>query len=646
VRIVRGRLGLAAVTVALIGATLSNAAPAGAKATPIVPSKIAAQAQPLGKCDDAPGARCGAVTVPLDRAHPDNRTLDIAFELYEHTDTSQPALDPIVAVEGGPGYSSRGSRGYYLDLFEPLMNRRDLLIVDNRGTGASGAINCEQLQSYVGSLAANVAACGKQLGDAADDYATGNAVEDMVAVLDSLGIEKINLYGDSYGTFFGQTFTVRHPDRIRSVVMDGAYPIEAGDPWNRDSARTMRDAYRLVCARAPACATRGGDPINRMRALTQQLRKHPITGRAADADGTIQNVTIDAPALSYLAWAGSGSATVYRELDAAIRAALRSTHPDFVPILRLGAEQLGVGDAGDPVDFSEGLYAAVACRDYPQLWDPSQPPGVRTSQLRGSIVRLHHDDPDAFAPFTVDEWIAQPFSELDSCLRWPTSGGADPPRPPGAPYPRVPALVLTSDLDSNTSPAGAAKVARQFGGTLVESVNSTHVSALGDFGRCASDIVIRFIRSLNPGDTSCSRRYSENRLVDLFPRTVAGVTGATPDEKVARAAAATAADVVARWWSMYGEGGVGLRGGTFTAKGDISVRFRLRAVKWVDDLEVKGTITWQRDTGAIGAQLATRRSDGSRSRLTMSWNDWAPLARATISGTVDRRPVSLDVPAP
>ena len=72
---------------------------------------------------------------------------------------------------------------------------------------------------------------------------------------------------------------------------------------------------------------------------------------------------------------------------------------------------------------------------------------------------------------------------------------------------------------------------------------------------------------------------------------------------MARAAAATAADVVARWWSMYGEDGVGLRGGTFTAKGDTTVRFRLHAVKWVDDLSVNGTIIWQRDTGAIAAKL-------------------------------------------
>lgn len=134
------------------------------------------------------------------------------------------------AGEGGPGYASRGTRDSYVDLFDPLMDRRDLLIVDNRGTGDSGAINCPALQSYVGKQVDNVGACGQQLSDAADDYATGNAVEDMVAVLDSLGIAKVNLYGDSYGTFFGQTFATRHPERIRTVTLDAAYPDRGRRP--------------------------------------------------------------------------------------------------------------------------------------------------------------------------------------------------------------------------------------------------------------------------------------------------------------------------------------------------------------------------------------------------------------------------------
>ncbi len=189
-------------------------------------------------------------------------------------------------------------------------------------------------------------------------------------------------------------------------------------------------------------------------------------------------------------------------------------------------------------------------------------------------------------------------------------------------------------------------VAQQFGGTLVENVNYTHVSALGDFSRCASDIVVRFVQTKATGDTSCSKKYAENRLVDTFARHVTDVPGSSADRKVARAAAATAADVVARWWSMLGYDGVGLRGGTFTTAGDTAVKFRLKAVRWVDDLAVQGTVTWQRDTGDIQASLVAKRDDGSVARLTMGWNDWEPHAKALVVGKVDRRPITATFPAP
>lgn len=640
--------GLSVAVIALVGALAFGALPAAAtRSAPPPPATARLKAaSPLPRCEDVPGARCGTVTVPLDRAHPDGRTIAIKYELWAHHDRTQAPLEPIVAVEGGPGYATRASRDSYLDLFGPLMDRRDLLLVDNRGTGDSGAINCPQLQSYVGDIPTNVGLCGQQLGDTADDYGTGNAVEDMIAVLDSLQITKINLYGDSYGTFFGQTFAVRHPERIRSLILDAAYPIEGGDPWYRDSTRAMRDAFRFACERAPSCASRGGDPIKRMGRMAARLRVAPIHGTAPDADGVPRTVTIDAAALSYLAWAAEGSPNIYRELDPAIRAALSPTNPDIAPLLRLGAENLNLGDAGDPVEFSEGLYAAVICHDYPQSWDPNAPLDVRQAQYQASLAALEHDDPDAFEPFTSAEWISQPFNEFDYCLRWPSASVADPPKPVGTPFPRVPTLVLTSDLDSNTSPEGARMVAAQFGGTLVESVNYGHVSALGDFGRCASTIARRFVQTLATGDTSCASQYNENRMVPSFPRTTAQMLGSTDDIRVARATVATGGDVIARWWSMYGYDGVGLRGGTFRTAGSRVVRIHLHDVKWVDDLSVRGVIIWHRDTGAIEAKLKGRRTDGTVARLVMSWNDWTPHARAAITGTVAGRPINLDVPAP
>lgn len=92
--------------------------------------------------------------------------------------------------------------------------------------------------------------------------------------------------------------------------------------------------------------------------------------------------------------------------------------------------------------------------------------------------------------------------------------------------------------------------------------------------------------------------------------------------------------------------GAGLRGGTFTTTGDTKVRFNLADVKWVDDLTVKGVVTWERDTGAIQAKLVAHQSDGTIARLTMGWSDWTPHGRALVVGKVDRRAVTLDIPAP
>ena len=80
------------------------------------------------------------------------------------------------------------------------------------------------------------------------DVPEGSTVAD---VLRALGIGRIDLYGDSYGTFFSQTFAVRHPSFLRSVVLDSAYFVQWPDPWYSDTNRAMDAAFRLACERWP-----------------------------------------------------------------------------------------------------------------------------------------------------------------------------------------------------------------------------------------------------------------------------------------------------------------------------------------------------------------------------------------------------------
>jgi len=83
----------------------------------------------------------------------------------------------------------------------------------------------------------------------------------MVAVLDHLGIAKIDLYGDSYGTFFSQTFAVHYPKRLRTLILDAAYFVGGTDPWYTDTNRALRTAFRLACRRSPTCAAPGARSI-------------------------------------------------------------------------------------------------------------------------------------------------------------------------------------------------------------------------------------------------------------------------------------------------------------------------------------------------------------------------------------------------
>ena len=624
--------------------------------TALVPAAAAGSRPSTAKVAEHPcgarlQARCGKVPVPLDRANPSAGTLYIGYERYPRTDRSSPPLGTIVAIEGGPGFATTASRYYYLGLFRPLMDHRSLLLVDLRGTGTSQPIDCEPLQrlrlpQYDRWVQA-VGRCGHQLGPASDLYGTANAADDLADVLDALGIAKVDLYGDSYGTFFSQTFAVRHPDRLRSLVLDAAYPVEGADPWWRDLSRAAADAYRLACERDPGCAALGGDPVHRLAVLDRRLAKHPVTGVAPNADGRYRRVTVDPGILIYVYWSAGYSADVYRELDAAVRAALRPSNRDYLPLLRLARENVYLGGGGALKYYSQGLADAVSCNDDPQLYDMMAPPRERPAQYRSAIRKLERQDPHAFAPFTVQQWIKSPVEDYDSCLKWPVPDHPLSPLPPDHTYPSVPTLVLVGDLDSVTSPEGAAAVAAKFpNSTFVRVTNTTHVTALGDRFGCASRIVRRFVRTHAAGNTSCADHYPEIREVDAFPRRSTGLPIHDPDRRAATVAAATVADVIARWPNMGGSQGVGLRGGRFTTTGVTQVGFELHDVRWVEDEAVSGTVSWDRATGAIRAHVTIRGPDTPDGSLWMAWNDFQTQPLASIRGRLGGVRVACEVPAP
>ena len=150
-------------------------------------------------------------------------------------------------------------------------------------------------------------------------YSTALAADDLAALLDALAIERVNLYGDSYGTYFAQVFGLRHPGRVRSLVLDGAYPLDGPDyPWYPHYAPAMRDKFNLACERAADCKALGGSSLRHITPALEQLRAGPFPARVRYGDGRFMSFTADASTLAIVMFGGEPTpyATV-REVDAA-----------------------------------------------------------------------------------------------------------------------------------------------------------------------------------------------------------------------------------------------------------------------------------------------------------------------------------------
>ena len=617
----------------------------------------------LHPCRDA-RAYCGSIKRALDPSGTVAGTIKIEFEFYPHTDNSQAPLEPIIAEEGGPGYGSTGSRAGYLDLFAPLHDRRDILLVDNRGTGKSQPLDCPLAQREPNPRFAGIRACGAQLSDTAYLYGSGLAADDLAAVLDALNIPIINLYGDSYGTFFSQTFAGRHPEHLRSVILDSAYPPVGQSPWYPEIATTAHFAFNAACKRSPTCSKLPGTSMERIKTLAESLRAHPFTGLAHDGDGVLRKTLADATTLDYLMVSNATTSVVYRELDAAARAYLENG--DSAPLLRLLAENLSSSQAGgsSPAGYSQALFISVSCSDYPQIYDMTLPVAQRKLQRNQMIAEEEQKHPNLYAPFTIEEFakIQLDTSVLDLCLVWPAPIVA--PYPPGHPVPphaqftKAPVLVLSGDLDSLTPARQGKHSAELFGnGRQIIVPNSFHVTAVGDEDNCASGIAQRFVRDLDPGDTSCTDHIAEVHLVPKFVATVAQVDAAIPaagnegtnaDLRVAAAAAYTLGDVLARWWVNLSGKGVGLSGGQFSYRSPSNLTyFHLDKTKWAPDLEVSGPMNWDYNyPGSVSARIKLSGAATDSGELIVTWDSRVPLAQATITGTIGGRKISATMCAP
>lgn len=623
------------------------------------PPTITVGGMTLDYCNKEYVGYCGSIAQPLDRSGTYPGTVNVGFEFYQHTDMSQPSLGVIMAQEGGPGYSTTGSRDGYVRLFTPLRDRRDIILIDKRGTGLSSPIDCPALQKAYNPSVGDVGECAKQLGASGWFYRSADAAMDVAAVISALQLSPVDYYGDSYGTWFGQVLSVLYPSLLRTIVLDSAYPV-VNDNSNSE-VNNGRVAMNLVCARSSPCAVLGRDAKKRFEALLDNLRAAPIKGVAPGAKGEPRKVTADAEGMFLIIANAGNSPTAWRDLDAASRAWL--DNQDSLPLLRLVAEARDSYAGGGPYEeFSVGLADAVQCAEYGTNFNLRASVSKRIEQYEASLAALAADHPGTYAPFTIEEAVHSQMNaeEYNTCLRWsrPAKGVAPhQPIPPGSVFPGVPVLVLSGELDTVTSPSEGAATAALFpNATYIETTNLVHESAIGDAGvfvppdgedlsHCVGPIVRHFVLTGgSTGDTSCVADIRPIRTVPAFATSYTSVAPAQalPGNQVdaiglqlAAAATATVGDALARYYITPSGSDVGLRGGSFTLHATkLGYDLKLTDMQWTTDVTVSGALHWNQLTGDIAAQI-TVTATGHTGTIQLNWNDQQTEAMAQLTGTVD-----------
>ena len=415
--------------------------------------------------------RCGRIDLPLERADPERGTISIRYAVLPRSRPGAPEEDPIMAVEGGPGYGSVGSANAYSHLFGGLLRTRDLIVVDMRGTGGSGAIDCPDLQRGIGPPTLDLATCARSLGADFESYRTSAAADDLDDVRRALGHERITLYGDSYGTYLAQSYAFRHPEALGALVLDSAYPVRGESGWYPSVWRSGIRNLGTACRRSPDCPP-GSE--RRLREFVGELRKEGLgVGPLLDAIGS----------------AGFSPPRSFLRIDKVIASYLNG---DRRPYERLA--KIGRAGYGDPARYSFGQELTISCNDYPMIWDKEASENARREQLTEAIAGYRKE---RFAPFTPGEIALSSDVGYLECLSWPAPGpNYEPPAEESDPSPELPTLVVAGELDNVTSPEEARHVAADFPNSkLFIARNDGHVYSLYDSTSPEAKRIRAFIRN-------------------------------------------------------------------------------------------------------------------------------------------------------
>jgi pimeloyl-ACP methyl ester carboxylesterase len=619
----------AAAAGALSALALLSAPGSSARVVPTQPSVRPALLRPLllgrapgvptksshaSECGVTAGLLCTTVVVPLDRSGRVPGTIPLHVEVVPALGTPRGAL---FLIAGGPGQGSAHVFGLDNDqavsLFRFLFPGYTLVAYDDRGTGASGLLDCPDVQAAITADQQRTAAagCGASIGPAAAFYSTHEHAEDLEAVRQALGFDKIALYGVSYGTKLAMAYALAHPDHVERIALVSVLPPEGPDPYSANVVRDIPATLTAFCSDGgcrAATKNYAGDVV----AVANALAAKPRTGKVLLANGKTVTKRIDGLSLLSTLLDADLNPGLAAELPAVVHAARLG---NVQPLLRL-AYLRDQGSITPSIELSGALYAATVCRDGPFPWAPDTPVADRQAILNAAVAAL---PPGTFGQF--GNW-AYRFGNADFCVGWPSpSGGA---ALEAGPLPNVPMLAVSGGFDMRTPTDGAAAVVSRFPqGQLVVVPGVGHDPVDADFSGCAALAV----RAWMTGGTPASQCTRSAPFLHPIPALPAPTVRRTPwnAQTTYSIALKTVADAEASWLGSGSPVVPGIYGGKLSAgqrqftlsrysiAPGVTVTGTIRLTKTTLPLSFQGTLT----VGGRSAATGILGLDGTSLRGTL-----------------------------
>jgi pimeloyl-ACP methyl ester carboxylesterase len=532
------------------------------------------------------------VTVPLDRSGATPGTVSLHVEELPAPGKPRGVL---FFVAGGPGQGSSGT-------FQLGANAVDwrgqfpgytLVAFDNRGTGKSGVLRCPELQAdplASGARAqALTAKCATEIGPSRAFYSTRDHADDIDAVRQALGVDKIALWGTSYGTQLSVAYALTYPSHVDRLLLDSVADAQGRDPFALDDLQQMPKGLASLCS-GGICKAATSNFGGEVAKLANRIAAHPLKGKVAKAAGGTK--TVRANGIDFLSGAlldTDLNAGLAAEVPAAVHAALRGRLRPLLRLVELDRES----SATPAEDLSMGMFTATVCDDGPFPWDPETPLAQRPAKLAAARKALPRGSTGPFGLWATD------LGPAATCLLWPPQT-----RRPGigaGPLPNVPVLVFEGERDLRTPLSNGAALAARFPQGHLVAVPGVGHSVLGtDLTNCTQNAVATWLSGGVP-PSRCPRSPLLVNPIGAFPTSVASL-GSRARGRTLVAVSKTVREAAASWaFALTGFGGAhaipGLYGGAIRISG---TTFTLKRYSLVPGVQVSGSLQLHRpDTGAI-----------------------------------------------